>query len=344
MSSKLFAVFGVLVVLSMLLGACAAPAPQVAAPAPQVVEKVVTQVVEKEVQVTAAPKTQVVYNTYQSDPEPRKADEELVKQFMEMNPNIEVTQSTVAHEDFKQAIRAYLTSSTPPDVMTWFAGNRARFFIDKGVIMDISDVWEKEGWNNSYPKGFKALSTVDGKQYFVPTSYYWWALYFNKTVLEKYGIEPPKTFDELLAACDTLNENGVAPIAIGSKAPWTLAGWFDYLNMRTNGPEFHINLMLGKEKYDDPRVKKTFENWKALLDRKCFMPDAASYAVAGSRPHHGAGQGRHVPDGPVRHGLDPQGEPEGLRLRPLPDHRPEYAHRRGRADRWFLCGREGPAS
>jgi multiple sugar transport system substrate-binding protein/raffinose/stachyose/melibiose transport system substrate-binding protein len=291
----MFSVLGLLVIVAMVLGACAAPAPE----PPQVqtvvvektvevqkvvqqtveVQKVVQQTVEvpKEVQVTVAPKTQVVYNSYQSDPEPRKADAELVKQFMEKNPNIEVIQSTVAHEDFKQALRAYLTSSTPPDVMTWFAGNRARFFIDKGVIMDISDVYEKEGWNNSYPKGFKALSTVDGKQYFVPTSYYWWALYFNKVVLDKYGIQPPKTFDELLAACDTLNENGVIPIAIGAKAPWTLAGWFDYLNMRTNGPEFHINLMLGKEKYDDPRVKKTFENWKALLDHKCFMPDSSSY-------------------------------------------------------------------
>ena len=32
--------------------------------------------------------------------------------------------------------------------------------------MDISDVWEEEGWNESYPKGFRALSSVDDKQYF----------------------------------------------------------------------------------------------------------------------------------------------------------------------------------
>jgi multiple sugar transport system substrate-binding protein/raffinose/stachyose/melibiose transport system substrate-binding protein len=78
--------------------------------------------------------------------------------------------------------------------------------------------------------------------------------------------------------CDTLKKNGVTPIAIGTKAPWTAAGWFDYLNMRVNGPEFHINLMLGKEKYDDARVKKTFETWKVLLDKGYFTPNAASYA------------------------------------------------------------------
>lgn len=258
------------VTVSILLAACAAPA------APSVEETVVPP--EETVVAPAAPKVQLVYNSYLSDPEPRRADEEVVRMFEEKYPNIDVVHSIVAHEDFKQAIRAYLTSSTPPDVLTWFAGNRARFFIDKGLIMDISDLWEKEGWNESYPKGFQALSTVDGKQYFVPTSYYWWAVYYNKTVFAKYNLQPPKTWDEFLAVSETLKKNGVTPIAIGTKYPWTAAGWFDYLNMRVNGPEFHINLMLGKEKYDDPRVKETFETWKVLLDKGYFIDNAAAYA------------------------------------------------------------------
>lgn len=225
----------------------------------------------------AVAKTQLVYNSYASDPEPRRVDELVVSMFEAKYPNIDVIHSIVAHEDFKQAIRAYLTSSTPPDVLTWFAGNRARFFVDKGLIMDISDLWASEGWNDNYPKGFKALSSVGDKQYFLPTSYYWWAVYYNKAVFAKYNLQIPKTWDEFLTVCETLKSNGVTPITIGTKAPWTAAAWFDMLNMRTNGPEFHINLMLGTEKYDDPRVKKTFENWKVLLDKGYFNADAASY-------------------------------------------------------------------
>ncbi|PKO22814.1 MAG: sugar ABC transporter substrate-binding protein [Chloroflexi bacterium HGW-Chloroflexi-1] len=266
---KRTALFNVLAALAVLsfLAACVAPAATPAAPV----------VVKETVIATAAPRVQVVYNSYQSDPEPRKAEKELIKMFQARYPNVDVVYSVVAHEDFKQAIRAYLTSSTPPDVMTWFAGNRARFFIDKGTIMDVSDVWKQEGWDKSFPKGFLALSTVDGKQYSVPNNYYWWAVYYNKTVFAQYNLQPPETWDEFLAVCDTLKKNGVTPIAIGTKGPWTAAGWFDYLNMRTNGPEFHINLMLGKEKYDDPRVKKTFENWKVLLDKGYFLDNAASY-------------------------------------------------------------------
>ncbi len=232
--------------------------------------------VEKEVQVE---KQIVIYNSYMSDPEPREADAELVQMFEENNPNIDVVHSTVAHEDFKQAIRAYLTASTPPDVMTWFAGNRARFFIDRGLIMDISDVWEEEGWNESYPKGFRALSTVDGKQYFVPASWYWWAVYYRKDIFEEYDLEPPETWDEFLEICETLKSNGVTPLTIGTKYRWTAAAWFDYLNMRVNGPQFHIDLMLGKEAYDDPRVKTVFTDyWQPLIENDYFIEDPAAYS------------------------------------------------------------------
>ncbi|NLF78762.1 MAG: carbohydrate ABC transporter substrate-binding protein, partial [Chloroflexi bacterium] len=59
---------------------------------------------------------------------------------------------------------------------------------------------------------------------------------------------------------------------------WTAAAWFDYLNMRINGPEFHINLMLLKESYTDERVKAVFEYWQQLFDHNCFIEDAAAYA------------------------------------------------------------------
>ncbi|MCK5007229.1 MAG: carbohydrate ABC transporter substrate-binding protein, partial [Spirochaetales bacterium] len=74
-------------------------------------------------EAAAVEKQIVIYNSYNGDPEPRRVDKELVQMFEEANPQIDVVHSIVAHEDFKQAIRAYLTASTPPDVMTWFAGN-----------------------------------------------------------------------------------------------------------------------------------------------------------------------------------------------------------------------------
>lgn len=283
MRKTLFGMVALITLVVTVLSACATPTPEVIETTVEV-EKIVevekTVEVEKEVEVEVpVEKSIVIYNSYNSDPEPRETDEQLVQMFEEANPNIDVQHSIVAHEDFKQAIRAYLTASTPPDVMTWFAGNRARFFIDKGLIMDISDVWESEGWNESYPKGFQAMSSVDGKQYFLPTSWYWWAVYYRKDIFAELNLEEPETWEEFLAVCETLKENGYAPLTIGTKYRWTAAAWFDYLNMRVNGPEFHINLMLGKEKYDDPRVAKVFTDyWQPLIENEYFIDDPAAYS------------------------------------------------------------------
>ncbi|MBL6960287.1 MAG: extracellular solute-binding protein [Anaerolineales bacterium] len=274
---KIQIVFALVLVLSLILGACTPETITVIeeVEVPVEVEVEVPVEVEKEVLVD---KQTLIYNSMNGDPDPRAADEEIVKNFMEANPDIEVIHSIVAHEDFKTAIRAYLTASTPPDVLTWFAGNRARFFIDNDQIMDISDVWESEGWNESYPKGFQAMSTVDDAQYFLPTSWYWWAVYYRVSVFEELGLEVPETWDEFLAVNETLKENGYTPLAIGTKYRWTAAAWFDYLNMRINGPQFHIDLMLGKESYDDPRVAEVFEYWRVLLDNGYFLEDAAAYS------------------------------------------------------------------
>ena len=299
MSSKMFSVLGLLVIVTMVLGACAAPPPappqiqtvvvEQTVEVPKVVEqtvevqKVVQQTVEvqKVVQQTVeVPKTvqTILYNSYNGDPAPRAFDEKIVKLWNEQHPEMPVEQSIVAHEDFKQAIRAYLTADPAPDVLTWFAGNRARFFIDKGLILDMTKAWDGAKLGDVYAPGFQALATYKDKKYFLPTAYYWWAMYYRPSLFKEAGIEkPPETFDELLDACKKLNDKGITPITIGARFKWPAAAWFDYLNMRTNGPQFHIDLMDLKESYTDPRVKKTFENWKKLIDAKCFIEDPAAY-------------------------------------------------------------------
>lgn len=279
------------VVTLALMAACGA------APTPETITKVETVVVEKEVEkeVKVVETVQVekmvevekevvkavspvLYNSYQSDPAPREFIESVVANWNEQHPDMPVDISIINHEDFKQALRAYLTADPAPDVLDWFAGNRARFFIDRGLILDISSMWQENKFNEAYAPGFQALATYNDKQYFMPTSYYWWAIYYRPSLFEEAGIaQAPETWDQLLEACDKLNESGVTPITIGARFKWPAAAWFDYLNMRTNGPEFHIDLMDLKVPYTDERVKKTFEHWAELIDHKCFIEDPAAF-------------------------------------------------------------------
>lgn len=217
------------------------------------------------------------YNSNASDPEPKRVDELLVEMFKEANPDINFEHTQVDHEGFKQAIRTYFASANPPEVMTWFAGNRMRFFANRDVLLNINDVWADNGWEDIYPKGFQASSKYDGNYVFVPTSYYWWAVYYRKDVFNELNLATPQNWAELLATCDALRDAGYVPFTIGTRFLWPTGGWFDYLNMRVNGPEFHTALTDGTVSYESEEVRAVFAHWKELLDHDCFIENPSAY-------------------------------------------------------------------
>ena len=224
----------------------------------------------------------LVINSDASDPAPKKAWGEIVERFEKENPDITVKYNLYDHEAYKTTIRNWLVTS-PPDVVFWYAGNRMKTFVDRGLFEDVSDLWQSQGMYDDFASAKPAM-TIKDKQYGVPYTYYQWGIYYRKDIFQQFGIAEPKTWDDLLKASATLKENGVTPFTIGTKYLWTAAGWFDYINMRTNGLDFHIQLMDGKVPYSDERVKKTFANWSQLVEPGYFLDNHASYSWQEAQP------------------------------------------------------------
>ena len=219
----------------------------------------------------------LVISANTSDAAPRAAFEAIVDKFRAANPSIEVEFNVTEHEAYKTAIRTFLAADKGPDVGYWFAGNRMAGFVADGLFEDISDVWSSNGLDKSMASTMPSV-TFQGKQYGLPYSYYQWGVYYRKDIYEANGISVPKTYDELLANCKKLRAKGITPVTIGTKYLWTAAGWFDYVNMRTNGLDYHINLMLGKTSYTDNGVVNTFKNWKKAVDAGCFLDGHQNYS------------------------------------------------------------------
>ncbi|OQQ08980.1 sugar ABC transporter substrate-binding protein [Vibrio splendidus] len=224
----------------------------------------------------------LVINSDASDPAPKEAWGEIINRFEKENPDITVKYNLYDHESYKTTIRNWLVTS-PPDVVFWYAGNRMKAFVDRGLFEDVSDIWADNNMKQDFAAAAPAM-TVQGKQFGVPYTYYQWGIYYRKDIFEQYGIAEPKTWEDLKSASATLKENGVAPFAIGTKYLWTAAGWFDYINMRTNGLDFHIQLMEGKVSYSDERVKKTFANWAELVEPGYYLENHASYSWQEAQP------------------------------------------------------------
>jgi len=104
-------------------------------------------------------------------------------------------------------------------------------------------------------------------------------MYYREDIFNELGLEEPATFEEEIANCQAILDSGRKCYAIGTKFLWTAGGWFDYLNMRTNGFDHHMALARGELSWtEDEGVRETFANWRRLIDMGAFIDDHQSYS------------------------------------------------------------------
>ncbi|GHH73033.1 ABC transporter substrate-binding protein [Streptomyces sulfonofaciens] len=211
-----------------------------------------------------------------SAPQAKTAMEKLVAAYGRSGKHT-ASLNTVAAETFRTQLPTYLTSGNPPDVYTWYPGSVADAYASKNLLLDLGDVWRHSPDLAKYSDALKKLCTSRaGKKVFVPTSYYWWGMFYRKSNFAKWGVKEPKTWDDFLGVCDTLKSKGVAPIGngMGGNTAWIGSGWFDYLDIRINGAAYHRDLLAGRHRFDDPEVRKVFDRWKEALPY--FDPDGTA--------------------------------------------------------------------
>jgi multiple sugar transport system substrate-binding protein len=88
---------------------------------------------------------------------------------------------------------------------------------------------------------------------------------YRRSLFAANGYTVPATLAELTALGDRMTADGLVPIAFGDLDGWPAMGFFDILDLRLNGYDFHIGLMAGRERWSDPKVKAVFELWRQLL-------------------------------------------------------------------------------
>ncbi|MEO0989397.1 MAG: ABC transporter substrate-binding protein [Pseudomonadota bacterium] len=211
-----------------------------------------------------------------SNPAPRATMEKMIGDFQALHPDLNVETTVIDREEYKTQIRNFLTAN-PPDVATWYAANRMKPYVDASLFEDVSDLWQEPEIAENLAST-KGAMTIDGKQWGVPYTYYQWGVYYRKDIYEELGLSEPSNWDEFKANCQAIVDSGRACFTIGTKFLWTAGGWFDYLNMRTNGFDFHMSLAAGQESWESDEVRATFANWKELIDMGAFVDNHQTYS------------------------------------------------------------------
>lgn len=192
---------------------------------------------------------------------------------------ITVFDNPIGHEDFKTTILVMAAGGDLPDMFSYWAGARTQFVVDSDRLATLDDWWDANNLSDVVPASVAQGATIyNGSRYLVPFGYHYAGLFYNKHVMADAGItEFPTTWEGFLALCETLKNAGVKPFALGSLNRWPAQFWFDYILLRTAGPEYRAHLMAGQASYTDPQVMHAMEMWKQLVDAGYFVDDANAY-------------------------------------------------------------------
>ena len=215
--------------------------------------------------------------------------DEMTDAYNEARPEYQVKATGFEHESFKVSINAMLAGGSPPDIFSYWAGAKVQALVDANQLAPIDTAWHTSGLDKVFPPALSKACTYYGHKYALPITQHYVAFFYNVRIFNKLGLEKPANWEEFIAACETLKQNNVTPLALGSRERWPAQFWFDYLLLRTAGPKFRADLMQGVESYDDPKVQRAFSLWKALLDAQYFnkTPNSLDWADAAKLVHSG---------------------------------------------------------
>lgn len=123
-----------------------------------------------------------------------------------------------------------LTGGDPMGAFQFNHGRQAEELIEAGLLRDITDIAEAEGWKDIVnPLSLLDSCTVDGRIYCAPVNIHSWQwLWLSHKAYKDAGVDVPTNWDEFVAAAPKLTESGILPMAAGQEG-WQQGGLFNVL-------------------------------------------------------------------------------------------------------------------
>ncbi len=285
MKSKSFALLALVLIVSMLLAACAPEETTVVEPTtatePEptaVTEPEPTSVTQPTVPFPVLPGgylekaiageyagTTVVVDGPFTDADEIKFKESY-KAFEEATG---ITINYIGNKEFETSIGIRVDAGDEPDIADFPQPGLLATFTRQGKIVDPSTFipmdWLKQQWNESWLEmamvpGPDGSDIMGGLWYrFNGKSLVW----YPKDDFDAAGYEVPTTWDEMIALSDQILADGDAPWCVGIESGvatgWPATDWMEEVMLRTTSLENYDKWVSGELDFASPEVKKAAE-------------------------------------------------------------------------------------
>lgn len=202
--------------------------------------------------------------------------DDVAAQYMAAHPETKV-EMNYQDDDLYQTIglQNLLAGQNAPDIYFEWTGARLDQRNEDGFVADLTEAFKSGPLAGLFDDATFEPYTIDGKVSMVPYSAdVTNVLWYNKALLAEAGVEPPTTWEELLAACDALDAKGIIPITTGNKDLWPAGNWLGHMSSRVVGEDVYASTLSGTGKFATPEWETAFGYIKELADHKCVNESA----------------------------------------------------------------------
>jgi raffinose/stachyose/melibiose transport system substrate-binding protein len=201
--------------------------------------------------------------------------QEFIDAFKESHPKIKIAYAYQTYADYIQDLKLDMASRRGADVIGLQAGSMIAEYNE--FIEDLTP-YAKETWGSDWQSRFYNVGLeqliVDGKLTTLPApnngaGYVW----YNKTIFDRYDLQPPETYDEWVQVSGKLKSKGVTPFVQGAKDDWVN---FDMYIALANelAPGKIYDAEAGNVSWTDPDLTEAMTIWGEMFQNG-IMQDGA---------------------------------------------------------------------
>jgi alpha-glucoside transport system substrate-binding protein len=169
-------------------------------------------------------------------------------------PNVTVKYNS-SGDNTPTVLSTAVQGGNPPDLAAVSQPGLMKDFQKKGALQPLD--FAKTTITDNYPEDFVKLTTIDGKIYgLIFKGANKSTVWYNVKSFDDAGIDPPKTWDDLIKDGSTIKASGTTPYSVGGADGWTLTDLFENIYLRQAGGDMYDKLSDHTIKWTDPSVKK----------------------------------------------------------------------------------------
>jgi raffinose/stachyose/melibiose transport system substrate-binding protein len=157
---------------------------------------------------------------------------EVISYFTTLTDKFNRSQTKVRarHDATTTALTPQFVRGAPPDLACYNYNLETANFLDKGALIDLADLPEAKLIAPNVQALVNQFASYKGQTNVIPYSVTSAGCIYNQDHFEKYDVQVPTTWSELIAACKTFKSHGITPVYTTFLDTWTLSqGIWDYV-------------------------------------------------------------------------------------------------------------------